>query len=100
MGWRLTPGAYGDPREFRTDKTCLDAARDLFRRGYEIEDHSFSHVQFKLFEKQHGPGSVVADVDRASELITGVTGHRAVFVRPPDWIREGYSSTSTRPRAD
>ncbi|MBZ5566980.1 MAG: polysaccharide deacetylase family protein [Acidobacteriia bacterium] len=86
MGWRLTPGAYGDPREFRTDKTCLDAARDLFRRGYEIEDHSFSHVQFKLFEKQHGPGSVVADVDRASELITGVTGHRAVFVRPPDWI--------------
>ena len=86
MGWRLTPGAYGDPREFRTDKTCLDAARDLFRRGYEIEDHSFSHVQFKLFEKQHGAGSAVADVDRASELIKGVTGHRAEFVRPPDWI--------------
>jgi peptidoglycan/xylan/chitin deacetylase (PgdA/CDA1 family) len=43
-------------------------------------------VQFKLFEKQHGAGGVVADVDRASELIKGVTGRRADFVRPPDWI--------------
>jgi peptidoglycan/xylan/chitin deacetylase (PgdA/CDA1 family) len=86
MGWRLTPGSYGDRREFKTDKTCLDAARDLFRRGHEIEDHTFSHVQFKLFEKQHGAGSAVGDVDRASELIKGVTGHRAEFVRPPDWI--------------
>jgi peptidoglycan-N-acetylglucosamine deacetylase len=86
MGWRLTPGTYGDRREFKTDKTCLEAARDLFRRGHEIEDHTFSHVQLKLFEKQHGAGSAVADVDRASALIKGVTGHRAEFVRPPDWI--------------
>lgn len=86
MGWRLTPGTYGDRREFKTDKTCLDAARDLFHRGHEIEDHTFSHVQLKLFEKQHGAGSAVADVDRASTLIKGVTGHRAEFVRPPDWI--------------
>ena len=86
MGWRLTPGSLGDRREFKTDKTCLDAARDLFGRGHEIEDHTYSHVQLKLFEKQHGAGSAVADVDRASELIKGVTGHRAEFVRPPDWI--------------
>src|SRR5512135_2813898 len=75
MGWRLLPKTYGNAREFKTDKTCLDAARDLFRRGHEIEDHSFSHVQFRLFEKQHGPGGVVADVEHASELIRGVTGH-------------------------
>jgi peptidoglycan/xylan/chitin deacetylase (PgdA/CDA1 family) len=86
MGWRLTPRTYGDRREFKTDKTCLEAARDVFARGHEIEDHSYSHVQFKLFEKQHGGGSVVADVERASELIRQVTGHRAGFVRPPDWI--------------
>jgi peptidoglycan-N-acetylglucosamine deacetylase len=86
MGWRLLPKTYGNPHEFKTDKTCLDAARDLFRRGHEIEDHTYSHVQFKLFEKQHGTGSVAADVDKASELIKGVTGHRAEFVRPPDWI--------------
>ncbi len=86
MGWRLTPGTYGDRREFKTDKTCLDAARDVFRRGHEIEDHTFSHVQFKLFEKEHGTGSAVADVEKASGLIRGVTGHRAGFVRPPDWI--------------
>jgi peptidoglycan/xylan/chitin deacetylase (PgdA/CDA1 family) len=86
MGWRLLPKTYGHRDEFKTDKTCLDAARDLFHRGHEIEDHSFSHVQFKLFEKQHGSGGVVADVERASELIKGVTGRRADFVRPPNWI--------------
>ena len=86
MGWRLLPETYGNDHEFKTDVTCLDAAKDLFRRGHEIEDHTFSHEQFKLYEKHHGPGSAVADVDRASELIKGVTGHRADFVRPPDWI--------------
>ncbi len=86
MGWRLLPNTYGNRNEFKTDKTCLEAARDLFRRGHEIEDHTFSHVQFKLFAKQHGPEGVVGDVDRASALIKGVTGHRAEFVRPPDWI--------------
>ena len=86
MGWRLLPKQYGDRREFRTGMTCLDAAREVFRRGHEIEDHSFSHVQFKLFEKQHGDAGVVEDVDRASALIKTVTGHPAEFVRPPDWI--------------
>ena len=86
MGWRLLPNTYGNPHEFRTDKTCLDAAKDLFSRGHEIEDHTFSHGQFKLCAKQHGPDGIVGDVDRASDLIKGVTGHRAEFVRPPDWI--------------
>jgi len=86
MGWRLLPNIYGNRNEFKTDKTCLDAARDLVRRGHELEDHTFSHVQFKLFAKQHGADGVLTDVDRASELIKGVTGHRADFVRPPDWI--------------
>lgn len=86
MGWRLTPKTFGDPHEFRTNMTTLDAARDVFKRGYEIEDHSYSHVQFKLFEKQHGENGVIADVDRASELIQQLTGHRANFVRPPDWV--------------
>jgi peptidoglycan-N-acetylglucosamine deacetylase len=86
MGWRLLPNTYGNRNEFKTGKTCLDAARDLFARGHEIEDHTFSHVQFKLFARQHGADAVLADVDRASDLIKGVTGHRAEFVRPPDWI--------------
>lgn len=86
MGWRLTPKTFGDRHEFRTSMTTLDAARDVYKRGYEIEDHSFSHVQFKLFEKQHGENGVIADVDRCSDLIKQLTGHRADFVRPPDWI--------------
>src|SRR5690348_2333375 len=86
MGWRLLPKQYGDRREYRTDMTCLDAAREVFHRGHELEDHSFSHVQFKLFDKQHGDAGVVEDVDRASALIKTVTGRPAEFVRPPDWI--------------
>src|SRR5690349_1312974 len=65
MGWRLTPKTFGDPHEFRTPTTTLDAARDVFKRGYQIEDHSYSHVQFKLFEKKHGEDGVLEDVDRA-----------------------------------
>jgi peptidoglycan/xylan/chitin deacetylase (PgdA/CDA1 family) len=86
MGWRLVPKQYGDRREFRTRMTTLEAARDVARRGYEIEDHSYSHVQFRLFEKEHGEQGVLADVDRASALIQQITGHRATFVRPPDWV--------------
>lgn len=86
MGWRLTPKTFGDRHEFQTKMTTLDAARDVFKRGYQIEDHSYSHVQFKLFEKQHGEDGVIQDVDRASDLIKNVTGRRATFIRPPDWI--------------
>lgn len=86
MGWRLTPKTFGDTHEFRTRMTTLDAARDVFKRGYEIEDHSFSHVQFKQFEKKHGEQGVIDDVDRASTLIKDLTGRRANYVRPPDWI--------------
>lgn len=86
MGWRLMPKQYGDPHEYRTSMTCLDAAREVARRGHEIEDHSYSHVQFRLFEKKHGADSAVGDVDRASALIKNVTGSPAEFVRPPDWI--------------
>jgi peptidoglycan/xylan/chitin deacetylase (PgdA/CDA1 family) len=86
MGWRLTPKTHGDRHEFQTGMTTLDAARDVFKRGYQIEDHSFSHVQFKQFEKHHGEAAVIADVDRASDLIKTITGRRANYVRPPDWI--------------
>ena len=86
MGWRLLPKQYGDPHEFRTGTTTLDAAKDVYKRGYQIEDHSFSHVQFKLFEKKHGEEGVIEDVDKASDLIKNLTGHRATYIRPPDWI--------------
>jgi len=86
MGWRLTPGTHGDRHEPQTEVTCLEAAREVVRRGHEIENHSYSHVQFRLFEKQHGEGSAVADVDRAAALIKSLTGRAPQFVRPPDWI--------------
>jgi len=86
MGWRLTPGSYGDRREPRTDKTCLDAARETFRRGNEIENHTFSHVQLRLLEKQKGETGAVADVDKGAQMVKSVTGRTPLYLRPPDWI--------------
>ncbi|HXZ80114.1 MAG TPA: polysaccharide deacetylase family protein [Terriglobales bacterium] len=86
MGWRLTPGSYGDRREPRIDKTCLDAARETFRRGNEIENHTYSHVQLRLLEKQKGETGAVADVDKGAQMVKSVTGRTPLYLRPPDWI--------------
>lgn len=86
MGWRLTPGSYGDRREPRIDKTCLDAAREAFRRGNEIENHTYSHVQLRLLEKQKGESGAIADVDKGAQMVKSVTGKTPLYLRPPDWI--------------
>lgn len=86
MGWRLLPKTYGERHEFRTDKTCLDAAHEEFRRGHEIENHTFSHVQLKQFERTKGEAAAVADVDHGAQLIKAVTGSQPHYLRPPDWI--------------
>src|SRR5215831_15340880 len=46
VGWRLTPKTWGDRRyEENVGITCIDAAQQLIRHGYELEDHTFSHVE-------------------------------------------------------
>ena len=48
MGWRLTPKTWGDRRyETNIGVTCTDAAREALRRGHEIENHTYSHVELK-----------------------------------------------------
>jgi peptidoglycan/xylan/chitin deacetylase (PgdA/CDA1 family) len=86
MGWRLLPNTYGERHEYRTDKTCLDAAREVVRRGHEIENHTFSHVQLKQFERTKGEAAAIADVDHGAQLIKAVTGSQPHYLRPPDWI--------------
>ena len=86
MGWRLLPKTYGERHEYRTDKTCLDAAHEVVRRGHEIENHTFSHVQLKQFEQRKGEAAAVADVDHGAQLIKTVTGSQPHYLRPPDWI--------------
>src|ERR1041385_2847031 len=87
VGWRLTPKTWGEPRhEENIGVTCLDAAERLIRRGHELEDHTYSHLELRSAEKKNGEQWVMHDVDRGAQAIKPVTGSQPRYVRPPDWI--------------
>jgi peptidoglycan/xylan/chitin deacetylase (PgdA/CDA1 family) len=87
VGWRLTPKTWGEPRhEENIGITCIDAAEQLIRRGHELEDHTYSHVELRTAEKKNGEPWVMQDVDRGAQAIKAVTGAQPRYVRPPDWI--------------
>jgi len=101
VGWRLTPKTWGEPRhEEDVGVTCIDAAEQLVKRGHELEDHTYSHVQLRSAERKMGERWVIHDVDRGAQAIKAVTGTQPRYLRPPDWIisndarrsleREGY----------
>ena len=101
VGWRLTPRTWGNERyEENVGVTCIDAAERLVQRGFELEDHTYSHVQLRSAEQKKGEHWVLGDVDRGAQAIKAVTGTEPRYVRPPDWIisddarrdleREGY----------
>lgn len=87
VGWRLTPKTWGEPKhEEDIGVSCLDAAERLIRRGHELEDHTYSHVELRSAEKKNGEQWVMHDVDRGAQAIKAVTGAQPRYVRPPDWI--------------
>lgn len=87
MGWRLTPKTWGDKRyETNIGITCLDAAHDVLKRGHEIENHTYSHVELKTAERKKGEGWVISDVDQGAKMVQSVTGSKPQYLRPPDWI--------------
>jgi peptidoglycan-N-acetylglucosamine deacetylase len=87
VGWRLTPKTWGEPRhEEDIGVTCIDAAERLIRRGHELEDHTYSHLELRTAEKKNGEQWVRGDVDRGAQAIKAVTGAQPRYVRPPDWI--------------
>ena len=87
VGWRLTPKTWGEPRhEEDIGVTCIDAAEQLIRRGHELEDHTYSHLELRSAEKKNGEQWVMGDVDRGAQAIKAVTGMQPRYVRPPDWI--------------
>jgi peptidoglycan/xylan/chitin deacetylase (PgdA/CDA1 family) len=87
VGWRLTPKTWGEPRhEEDIGVSCLDAAERLIRRGHELEDHTYSHLELRSAEKKNGEQWVMHDVDRGAQAIKAVTGRQPRYVRPPDWI--------------
>ena len=51
MGWRLTPKTWGERHETNIGKTCLDAAADVYKRGHELENHTYSHLDAKHAQK-------------------------------------------------
>jgi peptidoglycan/xylan/chitin deacetylase (PgdA/CDA1 family) len=87
VGWRLTPKTWGEPRhEEDIGVTCIDAAEQLIRRGHELEDHTYSHLELRSAEKKNGEQWVMHDVDRGAQAIKAVTGMEPRYLRPPDWI--------------
>ena len=101
VGWRLTPKTWGDRRyEENIGVSCLDAAQQLVKHGFELEDHTYSHVELRTAERKNGEQWVLGDVNRGAQAIQAVTGEHPRYVRPPDWIitddarrdleREGY----------
>jgi peptidoglycan-N-acetylglucosamine deacetylase len=87
VGWRLSPKTWGDRRyEENIGITCLDAAQQLVRRGHELEDHTYSHIELRSAERKQGEQWVISDVNRGADAIRAITGTRPNYLRPPDWI--------------
>lgn len=87
MGWRLTPKTWGDHRyEENIGISCMDAAREVLKRGHEIENHTYSHVELRTAERKKGEAWVISDVDQGARMIQSVTGARPEYLRPPDWV--------------
>lgn len=87
VGWRLTPKTWGEPRyEENIGMTCIDAAQQLLRDGFELEDHTYSHVELRTAERKRGEQWVIGDVDRGAAAIKAITGIDPRYLRPPDWI--------------
>jgi peptidoglycan/xylan/chitin deacetylase (PgdA/CDA1 family) len=67
VGWRLTPKTWGEPRhEENVGITCIDAAEQVVRRGHELEDHTYSHIELRGAERKRGEQWVIGDVNRAA----------------------------------
>jgi len=87
VGWRLTPKTWGERRhEENIGITCIDAAQEVVKRGNELEDHTYSHIELRTAERKKGEQWVLEDVSRGADAIKAITGTRPAFVRPPDWI--------------
>lgn len=61
------------------------AAEELFKKGHELENHTYSHNPLINFCKKYGEQKVRQDIKRASDLIAEITGEKPKFLRPPYW---------------
>jgi peptidoglycan/xylan/chitin deacetylase (PgdA/CDA1 family) len=85
MGWRLAPSADKFCIQQDGGRTCRSGAQEEHSLGYEIENHTYGHGNFRLMEKRYGDAWILNDIDRCSRAIQSITGVRPRDVRPPDW---------------
>lgn len=86
VGWRLTPKTWGEPRyEENVGITCIAAAEQLVQHGYELEDHTYSHIELRSAQKKWGEQWVIGDVNRGAQAIKAISGMQPQYLRPPDW---------------
>ncbi len=86
VGWRLTPKTWGERRsEENVGVTCIEAAEQLLRRGHELEDHTYSHIELRRAERTKGELWVIEDVKRGARAIEAVSGIQPRYLRTPDW---------------
>lgn len=75
MGWRLADANSSDAH----------AAVEAWKRGHEIENHTYGHGAFKTMVERYGTAWVLEDIDKASDAVFRLTGYWPLYVRPPDW---------------
>jgi peptidoglycan/xylan/chitin deacetylase (PgdA/CDA1 family) len=89
MGWRLTPKTWGERHETNIGVTCIDAAREALKRGHEMENHTYSHVELRTAQRKKGEQWVIEDVERGAQAIKAISGLQPIYVRPPHWALAG-----------
>lgn len=54
--------------------------------GFEIENHSWGHENFKKLFAKKGTSAVQENISKTSDTIFNLTGRRPIFFRPPFWV--------------
>jgi peptidoglycan/xylan/chitin deacetylase (PgdA/CDA1 family) len=69
-------------------------ARQAYRSGFEIGDHTWNHLEIKNESLAFDLG----EIDRCATELQSVTGHRPVFMRPPagHWDPTGLRAVTER----
>lgn len=57
---------------------------EIAARGHRVENHSYTHSNFFALL---GPRGIASEIDRAQEVLAGITGRRPIYFRPPAGIR-------------
>lgn len=84
-----------------TAKQNQEWLKKIHKAGYEIENHSWGHENFKKLFNKKGAGAIKSSLRKCGETIFQSTGRNPRFFRPPFWeineeiekivVAEGYT---------